>query len=148
MSIIFTSHRSTFKTPSVRLLRQWLRLILEREKKMEGEIAVVFTGDAYLHEVNRKYLKHDTLTDIITFDNCSDDLVSGDILISVERVRENAVKFNVKFDEELRRVIAHGVLHLCGYKDKIGSDKQTMRRKENAALRSYAVIAPVLRKST
>ena len=100
----------------------------------------VFTSDEALLNTNIQFLNHNTYTDIITFDYCDKDVVHGDIIISVERVKENAAKFNVEFNEELKRVIIHGVLHLCGYKDKSTRDAELMRKKENSALRKYKMI--------
>lgn len=97
----------------------------------------MFTNDEVVLNTNIRFLKHNTYTDIITFDYCEKDVVHGDIIISVERVKENAAKFKVEFNEELKRVIIHGVLHLCGYKDKITKDAELMRKKENSALRKY-----------
>ncbi|MCK9339984.1 MAG: rRNA maturation RNase YbeY, partial [Bacteroidales bacterium] len=92
------------------------------------------------------YLQHDTLTDIITFDYCEEDTISGDIYISIERVRENAVIFKVSFDEELLRVLAHGIMHLCGYKDKSDDDAAKMRQKENFAIQKFHEISDSCKK--
>ena len=89
-------------------------------------------------ELNQQYLQHDTLTDVITFDYSEEDFIQGDIFISTERVQDNAKDFDVDFNTELRRVIAHGVLHLCGYKDKTKVDSKIMREKENWALSEYS----------
>ena len=103
--------------------RRWVQLIIASERKKEG-------NDAYLHKINVDYLQHDTLTDIITFDYGKDNLLSSDIYISIDRVRENAASYEVEFDTELLRVMAHGILHLCGYKDKTEEQAQQMRAKE------------------
>ena len=98
-------------------------------------IQFVFCSDVYLLELNQQYLHHDTLTDIITFDYREGKKISGDIFISIDRVRENAGKFNVLFKEELHRVMIHGILHLCGYKDKDKKSKMLMTEKEDFYLR-------------
>jgi len=113
---------------------EWLSKIILAEGKSIGDIDYVFCDDDYLHKINVEFLHHDTLTDIISFDYSVGNELHGDIYISIERVRENAVDFEVDFDEELKRVIAHGVLHYCGYKDKTVSDSKIMRQKENEAI--------------
>ena len=118
-------------------LSKWLEQVVIREKKTLGEIVCVFCDDKYLLEKNIKYLNHDYLTDVITFDYCEDRVVSGDILISVERVRENGKSYNVSFFTEIKRVIVHGLLHLLGYDDKTNSSKQEMTEKEDFYLNLY-----------
>ncbi len=112
----------------------WISKIITKEKREEGEISYIFCDDEYLHKLNVEFLNHDTLTDIISFDNGLGNQINGDIFISVERVKENASKFNTTFENELHRVIIHGVLHYCGYKDKTKKDADLMRVKENKAL--------------
>ncbi len=113
-------------------LKRWIKATILAEHKTLGELNYVFCSDEYLHEMNVEYLKHDTLTDIITFDNSEvEDEITGDIFISVDRVVDNARKFEVSIEEELHRVMVHGVLHLIGYKDKKKEEKETMRFKEN-----------------
>ena len=109
----------------------WLENIIKQEKKRLGDLVYVFCNDNYLIEKNIKFLNHNNYTDVITFDYCDEDIISGDILISVERVKDNAKKFNVEFLSELDRVMAHGLLHLLGYRDKTSSDSKVMRLKEN-----------------
>jgi len=118
---------------------QWLSQVIASEGKKEGEISYIFSDDDYLLEINKQYLDHDTLTDIISFDYTVGNEIGGDIFISVERVRDNAVDFNVPFEEELRRVMAHGVLHYCGYKDKTEADEQLMRNKEEEKIAMFHV---------
>tara|TARA_B100001564_G_scaffold309478_1_gene280549 strand:- start:517 stop:939 length:423 start_codon:yes stop_codon:yes gene_type:complete len=118
-------------------LSKWLEQIIIREKKISGDIVCVFCDDKYLLEKNIKYLNHDYLTDVITFDYCEDRTISGDILISVERVRENAKSYNISFFTEIKRVIVHGLLHLLGYDDKTNSSKQEMTEKEDFYLNLY-----------
>lgn len=117
--------------------KQWLKAIVRNEGKEPGDIHYFFCDDNYLLKNNLHFLNHETLTDIITFDEDLGDLVAGDIMISMDRIRENAQKFEVSFEEELYRVMAHGVLHLCGYKDKTEEDSKVMRAKEHEALVLY-----------
>ena len=109
----------------------WLKDVVNKEGKEIGELVYVFCNDDYLIEKNIQFLKHDTLTDVITFDYCKEEIISGDILISTERVKENALKYKVDFLKELHRVMVHGLLHLLGYKDKNKKDAKTMREKED-----------------
>lgn len=118
----------------------WISSVISQEHLKEGEINYVFCDDDYLHKLNVEFLNHDTLTDIISFDYTMGKLISGDIFISIERVKENAIEFGVGFFEELHRVIIHGILHFCGYKDKTDADKLTMRTKENYYLNTYTVV--------
>ena len=108
--------------------------ILISEKKTEGDIVLIFCSDEYLLEINKKHLNHNYYTDIITFDYCVENIVSGDLYISIDRVKENAKTFNDSFINELTRVVIHGVLHLCGYNDKTEADQKNMRNLENKYL--------------
>lgn len=117
----------------------WIDAILASEGFSTGEINYIFCTDEYLHEINVKYLNHDTLTDIISFDYTENQVVSGDIFISIERVKENAADFGVAFDVELLRVMAHGVLHYCGYKDKSETEEFLMRQKEDEKIKMFHV---------
>lgn len=119
------------------VFEQWIGKIIASEGKELGEINYIFCDDAYLHKINVEYLDHDTLTDIITFDYTEGDLLSSDIFISVERVADNANDFEVSFETELLRVMAHGILHLCGYKDKTEADSQLMRQKEEEKMQIF-----------
>ena len=110
---------------------QWISDALTNEGFSEGEINYIFCDDAYLLDLNIEFLDHDTLTDIISFDYTLGKLINGDIYISVERVRENAKDFEVSFENELSRVMIHGILHYCGFKDKTEAEAAEMRRKEN-----------------
>ena len=112
-------------------LAEWVGQVVEKENYREGELNFIFCSDAFLLEKNMEFLKHDTLTDIISFDYTIGSFVSGDIFISIERVKENAMAFKVSFEDELHRVMVHGVLHYCGYKDKDRDDKELMRSKED-----------------
>jgi len=124
------NYETDFELKDEAAYADWLARVIESEDKTEGEINYIFCDDEYLLAKNIEFLNHDTLTDIISFDYTMGNLISGDIFISVERVKENAADFNVPFEEELKRVIVHGVLHYCGYKDKTPEDEQLMRAKE------------------
>jgi rRNA maturation RNase YbeY len=113
----------------------WIEQCVEKESKISGDICFIFCNDTYLLKLNQEYLKHDYFTDVITFDYSDDIIVSGDIFISVDRIADNAKQFGVSFDYELLRVIIHGVLHLCGYKDKSKKDKIQMTSKEDGYLK-------------
>lgn len=112
----------------------WYSNVCETELKVLGEISVIFCSDEHLLEMNKEYLEHDYYTDIITFDYSGGGVVSGDLFISVDRVQDNADELDVLFQDELHRVCVHGLLHLCGYKDKSEADEQLMRSKENEML--------------
>ena len=112
----------------------WLQQVVRKEGKVTGDISYVFCDDAYMIQQNNAFLQHDTYTDIITFDECVGDVISGSILISADRVAENASKFGKTFENELLRVVVHGTLHLCGYKDKSESEAKLMRQKEDESL--------------
>lgn len=115
-----------------RQISAWLKAVALNEKRMIGDVNIIFCSDAYLLDVNQKYLQHDYYTDIITFDYCEGSLLSGDLFISVDSVRDNAGHYGAaSFDEELNRVMVHGVLHLIGYDDHSPEDQKTMREKEN-----------------
>lgn len=134
----FFTQDSDFKLKNKKKISEWIVRTATAEGKNAGEISYIFCSDNYLRQINIDYLNHDYLTDIITFDNSDDeDTIEGDIFISVERVMENAGVFNKTFENELRRVIIHGVLHLIGYKDKSGKDKSLMREKEDHYLNQF-----------
>ena len=118
-------------------LNLWINNVIKEEKMIIGELVYVLCNDEYLLKKNIQFLNHNTLTDVITFDYSDDKIISGDILISTERVVENAKIFNVNYLTELHRVIVHGLLHLLGYKDKIEKDANTMREKENYYLNKF-----------
>lgn len=119
--------------------QSWIETVILSEQKMVGEINYIFCDDDYLHEINVKYLNHNTLTDIISFDYSEFDTISGDIFISIDRVRENAQNFSIDFHQELLRVMAHGILHYCGYKDKSQKEVSIMREKENEKIELFHV---------
>jgi probable rRNA maturation factor len=118
---------------------EWISAVIISENKFEGEINYIFCNDEYLLDLNQKHLNHDTLTDIISFDYSLGNEIHGDIYISIERVRENAIEYNVSFSEELNRVMIHGILHYCGYKDKTDSDELLMRLKEDEKTEMFHV---------
>lgn len=130
-SISFHSEDVDFQLENEQKIIDWINSTIQQEEKSATEITYVFCSDEYLYKMNLEYLNHDTYTDIITFDYTENSFVSGDIFISVDRVKENAIKFNNTFLNELSRVIIHGVLHLVGYKDKSTEQKQVMRSKED-----------------
>jgi rRNA maturation RNase YbeY len=117
----------------------WLSDVIISENKKEGDINYIFCDDEYLLKINIEYLNHDTLTDIISFDYSIGNELNGDIFISVERVKDNANDFNVPFKDELKRVLVHGLLHYCGYKDKSDKDEQLMRFKEDEKISMFHV---------
>ena len=117
--------------------KKWLNQVISNESKREGDITYIFCDDDYLLEKNIRFLNHNTLTDVITFDYCEGNSVSGDIFISIERVKENSEVFKVDFLTELNRVMVHGLLHLLGYKDKTERESNLMRKKENYYLSKY-----------
>jgi len=136
MAILFFSELYPKIIKNKTLYRKWIKTILNNENKELGNICFIFTDDTYLSYLNNKFLKHKTLTDIITFDytNENNGKISGDIFISIPRVEYNSVKYNVSSEEELKRVMAHGILHLIGYSDKTKDDKALMRQKEDNSL--------------
>lgn len=130
-SVNFFNEDVTYRIRHKRLLKDWIRKSILKENKNPGDINIILCTDEYLLNLNQKYLQHNDFTDVITFDNSENETISGDIFISIERVSENALKFSKNSKEELHRVIIHGVLHLCGYKDKIKKDFEEMRATEN-----------------
>jgi len=135
LSLRFYSKEVAFSLPQKRLTGCWLKEIILNHRKQLGKISVIFVDDFFLLEMNRTYLSHDYFTDIITFDNSLDLIVSGELYISIDRVKENATLFNTTFFMELYRVMAHGVLHLIGFKDKSKKDAALMSFKEEECLK-------------
>lgn len=140
MAIYFSTENIDFELEDASRVKKWIAAVVDAQGKRVGNLNYLFCDDAYLIGVNQTYLNHDTYTDIITFDYVEGNVVSGDILISVERVRENAHLFNTSFEQELHRVIIHGVLHLLGQADKSDEDAAEMRRKEESALDLWKTI--------
>ncbi|PIZ06710.1 MAG: rRNA maturation RNase YbeY [Flavobacteriales bacterium CG_4_10_14_0_8_um_filter_32_5] len=130
-SIIFHQEDISFRLKNIKKIKSWIEKSIALERGIVGDLNYIFCSDTYLHKINLEYLKHDTLTDIITFDYSEKKQISGDIFISIDRIKENAPKFNQSTDIELNRVLIHGVLHLLGYKDKTPKEKETMRAKED-----------------
>jgi len=128
-------YEKAFQFPQEKSASDWIESCISAEGFELGEINYIFCDDQYLLRLNVEFLQHDTLTDIISFDNTLGKLVSGDIFISVDRVAENATLFNVSFLNELHRVMIHGILHYMGYKDASDDDKKAMRKKENECLK-------------
>ena len=133
-NISFNNEGVSTKTPSKRLLKAWIKEFVSNHGKKIGELAFIFCSDEKILEVNQNFLQHDYYTDIITFDYCEGEIVSGDIFISVERVSENATSHKVEYKEELLRVLAHGVLHLIGFQDKSPKKKKEMTENEDLCI--------------
>jgi rRNA maturation RNase YbeY len=133
------NYETDFTLDNEESIAAWLANVITSENKKEGEINYIFCDDEYLHKINLEYLNHDTLTDIISFDYTMGNEISGDVFVSVERVKDNAKDFNVAFDEELKRVLVHGVLHYCGYKDKGEAEELLMRSKEDEKIALFHV---------
>jgi rRNA maturation RNase YbeY len=133
-NIVFSSEEIDFCLENEKIIRDWLKEIIEREEKELLSLNFIFCSDEYLYDMNVEYLEHDTFTDVITFPYSAPPIIEGDIFISIDRIKENAKKFKVSFTNELHRVMAHGVLHLCGLGDKSDQEASVMRQKENEAL--------------
>lgn len=133
------NYETDFTLGDEQAFSDWLSAVIVSESKNEGEINYIFCDDEYLHKINVEYLDHDTLTDIISFDYSVGNELNGDIFVSVERVADNAKEFNVSFANELKRVLSHGILHYCGYKDKSDEDAQLMRAKEEEKMKMFHV---------
>lgn len=138
MPITFQVEKIKFNFKKKITIKLWIAKVLRFEKKQVGQINFLFTNDEEILKKNIQFLKHNTYTDIITFNYCKDKIINGDIIISIDRVKENAEKFKSDFEEELKRVLIHGVLHLCGYNDKKTADTELMRKKENWALKQIS----------
>ena len=133
------NYLTDFRLENESNLKDWILNIINSEGREEGDIIYIFCDDKYLHKLNIEFLNHDTLTDIISFDDSMGNLLNGDIYISTERVHENALEFNEDFETELKRVIIHGILHYCGYKDKSEEDAALMRKKESEKIKLFHV---------
>jgi rRNA maturation RNase YbeY len=132
--VITFNSETTFNLQNEAKTTTWIERVVVSEGFAIGEINYIFCDDAYLNHINKEFLKHDSFTDIISFDYSLGKQISGDIYISIERVLDNAEKYNVTFENELRRVMIHGVLHYMGYKDKTTEEKKVMRLKENTTI--------------
>lgn len=137
MAIRFSAQDITFELPDAANVRQWITQVIKQRGKQVGNLSYLFCNDEFILEMNQRFLNHDTYTDIITFDNVVGDTIAGDILISIDRVGENASLFKVPFEQELHRVIIHGVLHLLGQGDKSDTEAAEMRRQEGDALQLW-----------
>ena len=129
--MISFNYETEFSLENEQQISNWISSVISEEEFREGEINYIFCDDDYLLKLNLEFLNHDTLTDMISFDYTVGKEINGDVYISIERVRDNANDFNVEFIDELNRVMVHGVLHYCGYKDKSEDEEKTMRLKEN-----------------
>lgn len=129
--IFFNDNTQTLDIDELNSLRSWIIFAAKTEGYFVGELGFIFCDDKCLHNINVNFLNHDTYTDVITFDYGNNTTIEGEIYISLDRVRENATKFNVKVSREIRRIIIHGVLHLLGYEDKNPKDKNLMTSKED-----------------
>ena len=125
---------TVFNLQNSKEVTRWISKIIANEKREEGEISYIFCDYQYLHKLNVEFLNHNTLTDIISFDNSIGNQINGDIFISIERVKENSLIYDTVFEDELHRVIIHGILHYCGFNDKTKKDADLMRKKEDEAL--------------
>lgn|SRR5690606_13070612 len=135
--MIYFNYETSFELGDEPRYERWIGEIIKSEGKSEGEISYVFCDDEYLLKVNQEYLEHDYYTDIISFDYSVGNQLNGDIFISVERIQDNATEFGVTFHEELLRVMSHGILHYCGYKDKSDEEADEMRRKEEEKIKMF-----------
>ncbi|MGQ7945904.1 rRNA maturation RNase YbeY [Flavobacterium sp. WC2509] len=133
------NYESEFTLENEDAIAAWLGAVIVSENKTEGEINYIFCDDEYLHKINLEYLNHDTLTDIISFDYTMGNEISGDIFVSTERVLDNSKDYNTSFDDELKRVLVHGILHYCGYKDKGEKEEALMRSKEDEKIAMFHV---------
>lgn len=134
-NILFHSENIFFVLKNKRIIKKWLTEVIKQEQKILGEISIIFCSDDYLLEVNKTYLSHDYYTDVITFNYNEGEIVSGDLFISVDRVKENSEQFSVNFEIELKRVMVHGILHLLGHEDKTTKQEKEMRKLEEKALK-------------
>ncbi len=137
MAISFLENNIKFKLKNKRKIKHWITSVILIRKKKTGSINFIFCDDEYILLTNRKYLNHDYYTDIITFDYTEQEILNGDIFISIDTVKSNSKKYNTSFDNELNRVLIHGILHLCGLKDKSNREKDDMRRAEDKALKLF-----------
>lgn len=129
--MIYFNYETDFELGDEQRYTDWIARIIASEGKSEGEISYIFCDDEYLLKINQEYLAHDYYTDIISFDYSVGNQLNGDVFISIERVNDNANEFSVPFKDELHRVMAHGILHYCGYKDKTDEEAEVMRAKED-----------------
>ena len=127
----FFTENTQFNLNKKNLIKKWIKETIISENKQFGTTNFIFTSDNYLLKINKEYLSHDYFTDIVTFNYCEKDIINGDIFISIDTVKNNSSRFNVSFNDELHRVIIHGILHLIGYDDQNDEEKTIMKEKEN-----------------
>lgn len=137
--MISFNYELDFSLPNEDAFSSWISSVIVSENKKEGDINYIFCDDEYILEINKQYLNHDYYTDIISFDYSVGNELHGDVFVSIDRIRENAVDFKVPFEDELKRVIIHGVLHYCGYKDKSEDEAVLMRQKEDEKIAMFHV---------
>ena len=140
MAINFYSEGINFKPKQIQKLKSWIKNVAAEEGFLVGNLNYVFCNDEYILEVNKKYLNHDYYTDIITFDYTSSKKIGGDLVVSIDTIKSNSILLNVDLNTEVCRVIIHGVLHLCGYKDKSDEEERNMRLKEDYYLTKFDYI--------
>lgn len=140
MAVTYSSADIKFKLENKSQITRWIKYIIKELGKTPGDIQITFCSDSKLLDINQEFLKHNTYTDIITFDYSQGEKIEGEIFISIDRVKENAAKFDAGFENELQRVIIHGILHLCGYSDKSPAAKKKMSAKEDEAIKEFARI--------
>lgn len=137
--MISFNYETDFQLENETQFSDWISRVILSENKKEGDINYIFCDDEYILEINKQYLDHDYYTDIISFDYSVGNELNGDIFVSIDRIKENATDFNATFDDELKRVIIHGILHYCGYKDKSEEDEALMRSKEDEKTKMFHV---------
>ncbi|MCZ8196562.1 MAG: rRNA maturation RNase YbeY [Flavobacterium sp.] len=137
--MISFNYETEFQLENETQFSDWISRVILSENKKEGDINYIFCDDEYILEINKQYLDHDYYTDIISFDYSVGNELNGDIFVSIDRVKDNAIDFNATFDDELKRVIIHGILHYCGYKDKSEEDEALMRSKEDEKTKMFHV---------
>ena len=139
MAILFFVKGIKYPIKDKRKIKAWIKEVIEQEKKTQGDINIILSDDSHLLEVNKEYLKRDYYTDIITFDYCVGNVISGDLFISIDRIKENARKYKVEDKTELYRVIIHGILHLAGYNDQKKKESEVMKRAEDKYLENFLI---------
>ncbi len=137
MSVFFNVEDIDFSLKDEAKVIDWISKVVSEHDSLVGEISYIFCSDEYLLNINREYLQHDYYTDVITFDYTEDNIISGDIFLSIDRVKDNAALYAKDFDEELKRVIIHGILHLLNFKDKTEDESKLMREKEDECLKVF-----------
>jgi len=139
MAILYEKYDVSFPKIKRRETSRWIKQVIDRLNKKPGNITYIFCSEDEILRINQSYLNHDYYTDIITFDYSEGNKISGDLFISVETVKTNSEKFKTDYEEELRKVMIHGILHLCGYKDDTSENKKKMKQKEDEAIKDYGV---------